>query len=129
MGEWVIQRETPPGGGSYVTATSVPQPDPADGTVSQILQYFVYQDGYANDFSEWGQDESDTIQNYLLDCSAADNGVSYAAMWIGNYPDLAGLGLRSAAASQKIVPPVVLVVLSSKTHKRPNHHGRHHGHH
>jgi hypothetical protein len=123
MSEWWIQRETPPGSGVFVIQNTVPvQPDPEDGAVANVEGTDVYQDGYPNDFSGWGQQQSDTIQDYLWDCSKADGGVSYAATWIGVInPDPApamGLMAQQQKPAPKTPPTTVLLIRSAKIHGR-----------
>jgi hypothetical protein len=124
MAQWVVQKETPPGSGIFVEVTSVPvQPTGPSESVTEIAGYQVYQDGYPDDFSGWGDDESMVLITYLWACSAADGGVSYAAMWVGNYPDLSGQQMRAAAVATPPKPPTRLIVVSAKHGPKPKRHG------
>lgn len=122
MAYWVVCRETPPGGGSYVPITTLPvQPDPGGGVAWEQDGLVIFDDGYPYDFSGWGDEESNVVANFQQKLSALDGGVSYGCYWPGPdfVPNNQPQGLMSTAAKKVTKAPVGIVVYSPKVHKKP----------
>lgn len=124
MGQWILCRETPPGSGNFPSVDFLAASPDAGGGVAWLQDgKAIFEDGFPNDFSGWGDDESNVIMNFLWKLSAADSGISYACYWVG--PDFVpnqggGEGLMAAQRqSAAVQPPVFIMMQSSKLHKKP----------
>lgn len=121
MAQWIVCRETPIGSNIYLPVDFLAAaPDSGGGTAWLQSGQAIYDDGFPNDFSGWGDDEGRTINDFMVKLSEADGGISYGCYWVG--PDFVanpdGEGLRAAGEASPS-HPAFITMLPPKRGGRP----------
>lgn len=95
---WNILKETPPGSGEFIDAGLA-----------------TFDDGFAEDGSDWGDDESNVIVDNLTALSTANGGISYAAQWNGDSSPRQGF-MTSAVVFTN--PKMIVAPLAKHKHSK-----------